>query len=62
MYKWSMPRWMVKYATSIGGENYGNKRDIEKIYNSDDPAYLIIKARIAAKIEMLHHLESIKLI
>ena len=60
--EWAMPEWMVKYSNTIGGKNFKTREDIERIYNSNNPVYLLVKARIIAKIEMLLHLESKKLI
>ncbi len=57
-----MPDWMIKYSKSIGGKNHGTREDIERLFNSSNPVYLLVKARIAAKIELLEHLESRHLI
>jgi hypothetical protein len=60
--KWTMPLWMEKYSQIIGGKNYGTKVEIERIYNSASPVYLLVKARIAAKIEVIQHMESKRMI
>lgn len=60
--KWTMPEWMVKYSPTIGGKSHRTREDIEKIYNSNNPVYMLVKARIVAKIELLQHLESKHLI